>query len=324
MPLTVTCTHCKKRVTLPDGAAGKTYRCPNCKQALSPSSSAAPSRAVSPSRTTASGGSSLMVRIGLACMAFGALGLILPMFGLQLRKLNNTAPGSQTAVATGVLILGGVIAGLGALPSATGRKVRRFVLWGGLSLVALFILAALLAPVLARSRSAAPQSAAQPSTAFPTAPPSASPAPFTPGAAPSAGTMPPAGNMPPVGNMPPIQMPPRPPAMKSDDPGVVTVIVHDANASTYDSIRKRLLAARPSPFIGWQGSNRDSNGQVVFRVKSTDLAAVRDWFDEFGIFDRVEGRTIHLRAATGESIAPADAPPPGRSPGDASTTRPKP
>lgn len=49
-----------------------------------------------------------LVRVGGACIAFGILGHLLPLFGLQLRKLNNLG-NAASAVSTGIAVVGALM-----------------------------------------------------------------------------------------------------------------------------------------------------------------------------------------------------------------------
>lgn len=76
-------------------------------------------------------GERVVLKTGLMCAAVGFLGLLLPLFGLQLRKF-SAAGDKSTAVAAGCLVLGVVL--------SAGVYARRHLKWVRIGLGAIAVL----------------------------------------------------------------------------------------------------------------------------------------------------------------------------------------
>lgn len=78
----------------------------------------------------------LVFRTGLGCILFGIVGLLLPQFGLQFRKLGHLAPAAQSSAAWGIIFLGGALALYVAV--LRGRLLKT-AMWAALGVIALVL-----------------------------------------------------------------------------------------------------------------------------------------------------------------------------------------
>lgn len=132
----------------------------------------------------------ILFRTGVGCVLFGIAALVLPQFGLQVRKLNQLGPSGASAAGWGLISVG---AFLSAYVAVFKGRMLRIVLWGaGLAVLAF---AALLGVGAYESNRRSAPPAFQP-------PPGGQAAPPTRGAAPSAGEPPRSAARPPQAGPP--------------------------------------------------------------------------------------------------------------------------
>jgi hypothetical protein len=123
----VTCNPCGARLRAPKANAGKRLPCPKCGAPIEvPGNAAHAKERVAPGATPDSrragvglpfrGPSQwtawdrILIRTGVMCIAFGILAHVLPMLGLQFRKLGKLGPAATTG-GTGVALIGAFLVG---------------------------------------------------------------------------------------------------------------------------------------------------------------------------------------------------------------------
>lgn len=224
----VSCPSCGKRFRFRPELVGKRVTCPDCAgsfvvsapadeptldDGVGASSGAFPPSSVSHrSRQPApepSGWDSFRIRMAVGLGAFGIGALVLPLFGLQFRKLGKLSPEGAQAAGISMLVLSGIFFGWGWIRQQTRRAIK-YVAIGVAAVVGIAIIIVIVAVVSHGSRSRPTPRPPDP-TARPAPPPNTGPRPPgvaerptasrstpspTPGVSPRPGTTPPTGHTP--------------------------------------------------------------------------------------------------------------------------------